>query len=71
MVAQEIDPAEGDRQDGSPADADELQIANQVGEREIGGAVVEEFKGQQSGDDQQTKDHPALQTNTKVGKSEL
>jgi len=50
--AGEVDPAEGDRQDSSPADAGEAQITEQVGEGIIGSGVVEGFEGDQGSDDE-------------------
>ncbi len=54
--AGEVDAAEGDGEDGGPAQAGEIEVAEQVIEGEVGGGVVEELEGEQGQDDDGSKD---------------
>ena len=62
--AGEVDAAESDGEDGGPAQAGELEVAEEVVEGEVGGGVVEELEGQQGQDDDRPKDQTALQTSS-------
>jgi len=62
--AGEVDAAEGQCQDGGPADAGELQITQQVREGKFGGGEVEDLEGAQGGDDDDAESQAAADAQT-------
>ena len=65
--AGEVNDAEGDGEDGSPGDAEELEGAEEVFEGVIGGGEVEHFKSEEGGEDQQPKGKPGANERGEFG----
>ena len=66
-----VDPTERDRQDGCPAQSHKLQVSEQVGQRKLGRAVVEDLKCHQGCKDDDAESETALQADVLQKSSEV